>query len=416
MKVLIIGSGGREHAIAWKLRQSSVVKRIYCAPGNPGIAAFAQCLPIKLDDISSLAAFAQREQIDLTVVGPEYPLTLGIVERFNELGLTIFGPSSQAVRLESSKNFAKEIMIAAGVPTARYQVFKSAGELQNHLANCPIPVVLKADGLAAGKGVFVCMNRSEALSAIPAIFGELHSEQVVVEEFMEGVEASFIVATDGERVVPLATAHDYKRIYDNDQGPNTGGMGTVSPTPRLSTEQEGWVVEYIIRPVLSEMARRGTPFSGFLYAGLMINQKGEIRVVEFNARLGDPETQVIMRRMSSDLAQLLFDLATKSGPALATWSEEHAVCLVLAANNYPGKPVLGDEITGINLTESLPGLVVFHAGTSLDDKGILRTAGGRVLNVTATGGSSMEARSRAYRGADMIQFKGRQLRRDIGSR
>jgi phosphoribosylamine--glycine ligase len=193
-------------------------------------------------------------------------------------------------------------------------------------------------------------------------------------------------------------------------------MGTVSPTPRLSTEQEGWVVEHIIRPVLSEMARRGTPFSGFLYAGLMINQKGEIRVVEFNARLGDPETQVIMRRMSSDLAQLLFDLATKSGPARVTWSEEHAVCLVLAANNYPGKPVLGDEITGINLTESLPGLVVFHAGTSLDDKGILRTAGGRVLNVTATGGSSMEARSRAYRGADMIQFKGRQLRRDIGSR
>lgn len=416
MKLLIVGSGGREHAIAWKLRQSPLVSQIYCAPGNPGIAGIAKCLPLKVDDIEGLAEFAQSERIDLTIVGPEYPLTLGIVERFHSLGLNIFGPSSQAVRLESSKNFAKEVMVAAGVPTASYHVFRTAEELQSHLADCPIPVVLKADGLAAGKGVFVCLSRDQAFSAIPAIFGELHSEQVVVEEFMEGVEASFIVATDGQRVVPLATAHDYKRIYDNDQGPNTGGMGTVSPTPRLSTKQEEWVVEHVIRPVLSEMARRGTPFSGFLYAGLMITPKGEIKVVEFNARLGDPETQVIMRRMGSDLASLLLGLATESGSAAVTWRDEHAVCLVLAASNYPGTPVLGDEITGINLTESLPGLVVFHAGTVMDSKGILRTAGGRVLNVTATGESPAEARSRAYRGADMIQFKGRQLRRDIGSR
>jgi phosphoribosylamine--glycine ligase len=415
MKILIVGSSGREHAMAWKLRQSPHVTQLFCAPGNPGIASLAKIVPIRIDDLVAIEEFARSERIDLTVVGPELPLTLGIVDRFRAAGLPVFGPTQAAARLEGSKQYAKEVMVAAGVATAAHAVFQSREALLQHLASAPMPSVLKADGLAAGKGVFVCMTREDAVSATRSLFDELKASTIVVEEFMEGVEASFIVATDGRRIVPLATAHDYKRIFDNDKGPNTGGMGTVSPTPRLSVAQEASVVEEVIRPVLTQMEKQGTPFSGFLYAGLMITPKGQIKVVEFNARLGDPETQVIMRRMSSDLALLLLDLATAAGKAEARWSDSHAVCLVLAAENYPGEPRKGDEVSGIELAETMPGVAVFHAGTALNEQGKLVTAGGRVLNVTATGASAAEARSRAYRAADIIQFRARQMRRDIGA-
>lgn len=416
MRVLVLGSGGREHAIAWKLRQSAHVTQVYCAPGNPGIAAVAQVVAIPVDDLAGLEDFARAERIDLTIVGPEFPLTLGIVDRFRRAGLPIFGPSQAASQLESSKHFAKEVMTAAQVPTAAYKVCTNSAALYEYLKTAPMPTVLKADGLAAGKGVFICTTHDEAYAAVKVLFEDLKTPAVVVEEFMEGVEASFIVATDGARIVPLASAHDYKRVFDNDCGPNTGGMGTVSPTPRLTGSQESWVIQHVIQPMLTEMKSRGTPYSGFLYAGLMITPTGHIKVVEFNARLGDPETQVILRRMTSDLALLLLDLATGSGQATVSWADNHAVCLVLAAEHYPAEPRKGDEITGIEFAESLPSVIVFHAGTGRDSQGRLLTAGGRVLNVTALGESLTEARARAYRGADMIQFRGRQLRRDIGSR
>ncbi len=414
-KVLVIGNGGREHALCWKLQQSKAVSKIFCAPGNPGTGTVAENVSIAVNEIEKLAEFAEQHKIDLTIVGPELPLTLGIVDCFRERGLRVFGPTQAAAQLEGSKSFAKSVMVASSVPTAGYAEFTTREAAEEWLGQHPEPVVLKADGLAAGKGVFVCLDASQRSEALQGLFGELQCSKVIAEQFLEGREASLIVATNGRDVLSLAPAHDYKRIGDGDRGPNTGGMGTVSPTPHLTEEQAAWSIQHVIRPVLKEMERRGMPFQGFLYAGLMISSSGKVSVLEFNARLGDPETQSIMRRLDSDLFELLFGLV--SGNATAPrWKSEAAVCVVLAAAGYPGAVAKGDEITGIEFAQSMPGAVVFHAGTALAERGRLVTSGGRVLNVTAIGKDIDEARSRVYRAADMIQFRGRQLRRDIAAR
>lgn len=414
MKVLVIGSGGREHALCWKLRQSKRIKTLFCAPGNPGTARVAENVSIAVDKLEELAAFAEKQKIDLTIVGPEYPLSLGVVDLFQSRGLKIFGPSKAASCLESSKSFAKEIMTAAGVPTAAYETFTERASADAWLRAHPGPVVLKADGLASGKGVFVCRDLSQALEASASLFADMKATKVVVEEFLIGKEASFIVAANVRAVVPLAPAHDYKRIRDNDEGPNTGGMGSVCPTNHVSSEQCAWALEHVMRPVLKEMERRGTPFSGFLYGGLMIDPQGKISVLEFNARLGDPETQSILRLLDSDLVEMLEGLMAGQTPQ-PRWKAESSICLVLAASGYPQEVKTGDEISGLEFAESLPGVAIFHAATGLAERSRLITAGGRVLGVTAVGSDLSEARARAYRAADMIQFRGRQLRRDIGA-
>jgi len=415
MRVLVIGSGGREHAICWKLRHSKQLTGLFCAPGNPGIGEIAECVPLKVDDIPQLVEFARRERIDLTVVGPELPLSLGVVDAFRAAGLFIFGPTKGAAQLESSKAFTKEILVSVNAPTAAYASFTDVQAAEQYVAQQGAPIVVKEDGLAAGKGVTVCATVDEALAAVRVAL-RAPGARVVIEEFLEGVEASFIVATDGVNVVPLVPSHDYKRLLDGQRGPNTGGMGTVSPTSHLNSEQEAFTLERVIHPVLREMARRGTPFSGFLYAGLMLSPRGDVRVLEFNTRLGDPETQVILRRLDSDLLPILAGLAMGKGESVESprWSENAAVCVVLAAAGYPEKPRKGDVIEGIPFATQVADVVVFHAGTALDANRKLVVAGGRVLNVTARGATVDEARRYAYRAADLIQFAGVQRRRDIG--
>ena len=417
MKVLVIGSGGREHAICWKLKASASVSEVFCAPGNPGISSEASLKSIPVDDIDGLLDFARNAGIDLAVAGPELPLSLGLADAFRSAGIPIFGPSKAAARLESSKAFAKEIMMSAGVPTALYRQFDDTASLRRHLETVSPPIVLKADGLASGKGVFVCLSKDSIISSVEALENMgAAAQRVVVEEYLSGVEVSYIVATDGERIVPMASSHDYKRIFDDDQGPNTGGMGSVCPTPRISGAGEERVVQEVIRPVLDEMERRGTPFSGFLYAGLMISPGGELKVLEFNVRLGDPETQSILRRMEGDFAGLLSALSTgaPSVPSVS-WTKTHSVCVVLAAAGYPDNPVRGDEIQGIEAAEEVDGVVVFHSGTSRSPDGKILSSGGRVLNVTAMADSQAEARERAYRACSRISWPGMQYRRDIGT-
>jgi phosphoribosylamine--glycine ligase len=419
MKVLVIGSGGREHAICWRLRQSKIVTHVFCAPGNPGIEMSAKLVDIKVDDISALISFVKENGIELTVVGPEYPLSLGIVDAFRLENLRIFGASKEASQLESSKAFAKKIMNDAGVPTGHFKVVQSKKEASDYIAQCGAPIVLKADGLASGKGVFVCKTIDEAQEAVASLYKNSDSGSVVIEEFLEGIEVSYIIATDGENIIPMQASHDYKRIFDHDAGPNTGGMGSVCPTPRFNDEQEDFVLHHVMVPVLAQMKRRGTPFSGFLYAGLMIAPNGTMKVLEFNTRLGDPETQSIMRQFDSDLLETLYELSDPSSNVVIqnipapTWAEKVTVSIVLAAEGYPDAPKTGDEITGIHLAESLPDVVVFHAGTKFEN-GKLVTTGGRVLVVSAQANSLESARAQAYKASDMIQFRGRQMRRDIG--
>ncbi len=416
-KILIIGSGGREHALCWVLKKAQPSRHIFCAPGNPGTAQCATNLPLAVDNLSGLKEFALQEKIDFVIVGPEYPLTLGIVDLFREHGITVFGPTKAAARLEGSKAFAKEVMEAAGVPTARYKVFSTKEgtiDYANSIVADGSKVVLKADGLAAGKGVVICADKNEIADAAEFIFGDLKNASIVVEEFLDGVEASFIVATDGERVVPLAASHDYKRLKDGQTGPNTGGMGTVSPSSHLSEAQEAWAIEHVIQPVLREMKKRGTPFTGFLYAGLMISPKGEINVIEFNCRLGDPETQVILRRCDFDFGVMLRALLENTAIPKLAWLPQTGLCVVLASAGYPETPQLGDKIEGIEFSQMQPDIAVFHAGTKLDAQGKLVTNGGRVLNVTSLGSDLDDARRKTYRGVDLIQFRGRQARRDIG--
>ncbi|HEY1043718.1 MAG TPA: phosphoribosylamine--glycine ligase [Telluria sp.] len=419
MKILVVGSGGREHALAWKLAQSQRIQMVYVAPGNGGTAADARLENIAITDPAQLADFAQNEGIGLTVVGPEVPLAAGIVNLFRARGLKIFGPTREAAQLESSKDFAKAFMKRHGIPTANYETFSDAQQAHDYVNANGAPIVIKADGLAAGKGVVVAMTLDEAHQAIDHMlsdnrFGDAGA-RIVIEQFLAGEEASFIVMCDGKNVLPLATSQDHKRLLDQDQGPNTGGMGAYSPAPIVTPAMHARVMREIINPTINGMAKDGIPFTGFLYAGLMIDADGNPKTLEFNCRMGDPETQPIMARLRSDLVAVME--AAVNG-ALDTveldWDRRTAVGVVLAAAGYPDSPKKGDVIEGIP-AESAES-VTFHAGTAIDGDGRLVTSGGRVLCVVGLGDSVRMAQKTAYDAVDKIRFDGMQFRRDIGWR
>ncbi|MBI1943954.1 MAG: phosphoribosylamine--glycine ligase [Betaproteobacteria bacterium] len=418
MKLLVIGSGGREHALAWKLAQSPRVQKVYVAPGNGGTATETGLENTVLSSFPELINFAKKEQIHLTVVGPEAPLAEGIVDAFREAGLAIFGPTRAAAQLEASKDFAKQFMARHGLPTAKHASFTRAQDARAYVEKQGAPVVVKADGLAAGKGVVVAASVAEAMSAIDRMMLEnslgAAGARVVIEEFLEGEEASFIVLSDGAHALPLATSQDHKRLRDGDRGPNTGGMGAYSPAPVVTPGVHARVMREIIQPAISGMAKDGTPYVGFLYAGLMIDRASNPQTLEFNCRLGDPETQPIMLRLKSDLLGLLeHALAGTLEHAEAEWDRRAALGVVLAAAGYPEAPRKGDEIRG--LPKPAEDCRVFHAGTRLDG-GRLLASGGRVLCVTALGDSLKLARRRAYAAAESIRFEGMQMRADIGHR
>jgi phosphoribosylamine--glycine ligase len=418
MKLLVIGSGGREHAMAWKLAQSPKVQKVYVAPGNGGTATENGLENVPLTSIDELISFAKKEQVHLTVVGPEAPLSAGIVDAFQEAGLRIFGPSRAAAQLEASKDFAKQFMLRHGLPTARHATFSDAAQARAYVEKQGAPIVVKADGLAAGKGVVVATTVAEATAAIDLMLVQNKlggaGARVVIEEFLEGEEASFIVMADGAHALPLATSQDHKRLRDGDQGPNTGGMGAYSPAPVVTPQLHARVMREIIQPAIAGMAKDGTPYTGFLYAGLMIDKAGVPRTLEFNCRLGDPETQPIMLRLKSDLLALVeHAIEGTLNRTAADWDIRPALGVVLAAGGYPDEPRKGDTISG--LPKATEDCRVFHAGTKLEGKRVL-TNGGRVLCVTALGGSLKMARARAYEAVDAIRFEGMQFRKDIGHR
>ena len=418
MKLLVIGSGGREHAIAWKLANSPRVQKVFVAPGNGGTATEPGVENIELSSTAQLIAFAKEEGISLTVVGPEAPLAEGVVDAFRAEGLRIFGPCQAAARLEASKDFAKSFMQRHGIPTARSATFTDAREARAYVDQHGAPIVVKADGLAAGKGVVVAANAAEAHAAIDAFLGERRlgaaGERVVIEEFLQGEEASFIVMSDGTSVLPLATSQDHKRLRDGDEGPNTGGMGAYSPAAVVTPKVHARVMREIIQPAIQGMAADGTPYVGFLYAGLMIDAAGEPKTLEFNCRLGDPETQPILMRLKSDLLDLVeHALEATLGAASVDWDRRAALGVVVAAGGYPDHPRRGDRIAGLPKPQA--DCRVFHAGTRLEGKDLV-TNGGRVLCVTALGDSVRIARTRAYQALETIRFEGMQVRRDIGQR
>lgn len=422
MKVLMIGGGGREHALAWKLAQSKQVEQVFVAPGNAGTATEPKLtnVAIAATDLEGLIAFARDEQIGLTVVGPEAPLVDGVVDRFQAAGLTIFGPTQAAAQLEGSKSFTKDFLARHEIPSADYQTFTEVPPALAYLQKMGAPIVIKADGLAAGKGVIVALSEAEAEAAIRDMleanaFGDAGA-RVVIEEFLEGEEASFIVMVDGENVVPMATSQDHKRAYDGDTGPNTGGMGAYSPAPVVTAEIDARIMEQVILPTVRGMAAEGNAYTGFLYAGLMIDGAGNPRVIEYNCRFGDPETQPIMLRLLSDLAELcLAGAEGKLAGRHCEWDSRAAVGVVLAAGGYPGSYRKGDVINGLASAEQV-GCKVFHAGTAHNAEGEIITAGGRVLCVTALGGSVSQAQQKAYQGVDAIHWEGVECRRDIAFR
>ncbi len=419
MKVLVVGSGGREHALCWKLRQSPLLTELYCAPGNPGIAAVADRVPLAADDIQELAEFAQEMRIDLTVVGPELPLSLGIVDEFEKRGLAIFGPRRAAAEIEGSKVFSKEFMARQGIPTAAFEVVRDVAAARAACLRFGFPVVLKADGLASGKGVVIPQNEEELAAALDMFFTQrrfgVSADRVVVEQCLVGEEVSLIALSDGQRVLPLAAAKDYKRIGDGDSGPNTGGMGSHSPAGVLGADEAAAVLEQVLRPTVDGLAAENRPFRGFLYAGLMLTPDGP-RVLEFNARLGDPEAQVLLLRLEEDLLPLLAAGAEGAfGTSRLHFRKEAAACLVLASQGYPERPVTGEPIDGLDEAAAVEGVAVFHAATALED-GRVVSAGGRVLNVCATGANLAEALRRAYAAAARIDWPSKILRHDIGRR
>ena len=418
MKLLVIGSGGREHAIAWKLAESPRVQKVFVAPGNGGTATENGLENVELTAIPDLIAFARKESIQVTVVGPEAPLAAGVVDAFREAGLKIFGPTRAAAQLEASKDYAKSFMVKHGIPTGLHRSFLSADLAKAFVSQRGAPIVIKADGLAAGKGVVVAQSVQEAHAAIERMMmqktlGEAGA-RVVVEEFLHGEEASFIVMSDGVNVLPLATSQDHKRLRDGDEGPNTGGMGAYSPAPVVTPKVHARVMREIIQPAIQGMAHDGVPYAGFLYAGLMIDKAGNPKTLEFNCRLGDPETQPIMLRLKSDLLELVERaIAGTLNQVEADWDRRTALGVVLAAHGYPDEPRKGDAITGLPAADA--DCRVFHAGTRLQGKTVV-TNGGRVLCVTALGDSVRMARSRAYEAVERIRFDGMQYRKDIGHR
>ncbi len=418
MKILVIGSGGREHALAWKIAQNKEVSRVYVAPGNAGTALNPDMMNVPISSVKDLLEFAQKEQIQLTIVGPEAPLSQGVVDAFRAAGLKIFGPTKAAAQLESSKDFAKAFMVRHNIPTAAYATFTDAQNAHDYVTQQGAPIVIKADGLAAGKGVVVAMSPNEAHAAIDAMLADNKlgsaGSRVVIEEFLTGEEASFIVMVDGKNILALATSQDHKRLLDGDQGPNTGGMGAYSPAPVVTPEIHAKVMREIIRPTVEGMAKDGIPYTGFLYAGLMISPNGSVKTLEFNCRMGDPETQPIMLRLKSDFVTLAEHAVDgKLDQVEAEWDRRTALGVVMASANYPETPRLGDEITG--LPKELTDAQVFHAGTQLVN-GKVVTTGGRVLCVTTLGETVKFAQQQAYRIIEDIKFDGAQFRTDIGYR
>jgi phosphoribosylamine--glycine ligase len=418
MKILVIGSGGREHALLWKLAQSPRATQLLCAPGNAGTAQLATNHPVAASDLPGLLALAKSEKVDLTLVGPDDPLAAGIVDLFQKEGLRVFGPMAAAARLESSKSFAKEFMLRHGIPTAGSATFSDAEAALNHCRASSYPLVVKADGLALGKGVVIAQTRGEAERAIHEImvekvFGDA-GNTVVIEEFLTGPECSLHALIDGENYILFPDAKDHKRALDGDQGLNTGGMGTISPSCVLDQEMQARLLEEVMEPFVRGLAADGLPFKGMLFPGLMMTPNGP-KVLEFNCRFGDPETQSLMRRLKSDLLDLIeATIDGRLAAAQPVWDDRAAVCIVLASGGYPGPIEKGKVITGIEEASADPDIVVFHAGTAIKD-GLVVTSGGRVLGVTALGATLNEARAKAYAAADKISFEGKQLRRDIGA-
>lgn len=419
MKIMVLGSGGREHALAWKIAQSPRVTKVYVAPGNAGTECEDKISNVGLSDFEELAQFAINEMVDFTVVGPEAPLAQGVTEIFESHGLKIFGPSKYAAQLESSKDFAKAFMKEFGIPTAAYETFTDEKKALEYVRSKGAPIVIKADGLAAGKGVVVAMTLEEAESTVKDFLtgnamGDAGSK-VVIEEFMEGEEASFIVMCDGKHVLPMATSQDHKRLLDGDQGPNTGGMGAYSPAPVVTEKVYNKVMKKIVEPTIEGMIRRGHPFRGFLYVGLMIDSNCEPRVVEFNCRFGDPETEPILARLQTDMVDLIesaFDKTLDS--SIVGWDSNTAVGVVMASQGYPKSPKKGAVITGIDEAEKVG--KVFHCGTKVDDEGNLVTNGGRVLCVVGMGHGIEEAKAKAYEAVSKISFEGAQHRTDVGDK
>ncbi|MBI2094773.1 MAG: phosphoribosylamine--glycine ligase [Candidatus Omnitrophica bacterium] len=417
MKVLVIGSGGREHAIAWKLSQSPRLEKLYAAPGNAGIAEVAQLVDIAAKDQAGLLKFCKKESVDLVLVGPEAPLTEGIVDRFEKEGLTIFGPTKFAAQLEGSKVFAKTMMKKLSIPTGEFEVFTSAEKAMDYVAKKGIPIVVKVDGLAGGKGVVVAHSLPKAMEAIhldmvKKVFGKA-GEKVVVEECLEGEEASVIGITDGTTVRLFASSQDHKRIFEGDHGPNTGGMGAYSPAPVVTPEIEKEILEKVFMPIAREFRELGHPFKGFLYAGIMVTPQG-VRVLEFNVRLGDPETQVLLPRLKNDLLEVLLAAAGgRLSEVKLEWKDEDCVCVVIASQGYPEEYETGKKIAGVSTARENPDIQVFHAGTKQKD-GHLVTAGGRVLNVVGSGRGIFEALSKTYHAVDKLFFDKMYYRKDIG--
>lgn len=419
MNVLVIGSGGREHALVWKIAQSRRAGRIYCAPGNAGIAKIAECVPISATDIPSLFNFAMEKKIGLTVVGPEAPLVIGISEAFRKGGLRIFGPSGYAAQLEGSKAFSKGIMQKYGIPTAEAMVFTDDEDAIKYIKDKGVPIVVKADGLAAGKGVVVCSNEDEAIRAVNMIMSERlfgdAGRQVVIEECLQGEEASFLVFTDGKSIIPMPSSQDHKRALDGDKGPNTGGMGAYSPVPIIDREMQDRIMADVMIPAVNGLNAEGYPYEGVLYAGIMLTPQGP-KALEFNCRFGDPEAQPILMRLESDILDIMDAVIDKRLDTITIeWSNKVSVCVVIAAGGYPDKYSTGQIIKGLDDIEMMTDIIVFHAGTKTDGTNIL-TSGGRVLGVTALGEDIKSAIEKAYEGVSRIHFDGMHYRKDIGRR
>lgn len=420
MDILVIGAGGREHAICWSLAKSPKADKIYCAPGNAGIGQIAELVPIQVNEFEKLAAFAEEKRVGLVVVGPDDPLAEGIVDVFEAKNIPVFGPRKNAAHIEGSKTFMKDLLKKYNIPTAAYEKFDNYEQALQYLQSRPVPIVIKADGLAAGKGVTVAFTREEAETAlknimIDKVFGESGS-QVVIEEFLEGQEMSILSFVDGETVRPMVAAQDHKQVYDGDKGPNTGGMGTYSPLPHIADSIIEEAIETIIKPTAKAMVAEGRPFRGVLFAGLMITPDGKPKTIEFNARFGDPETQVVLPRLKSDLLEIF--LAAVNGTldqVYIEWSEEAAVCVVLASGGYPASYPKGLPIQGLEEAQAA-GALVFHAGTGKNEAGEWVTNGGRVLGVVGRGSSIAEARDNAYQAANLITFEGKHQRSDIAAK